>query len=537
MTEAAHQMTSNPLPPATRKPGSVGLRHRRARRHHGRGTAGICPPASAARSSSRARTSFAATRTIRRPTRRRSSTDGSAPAIEGYLDADGYLRLVARIKELINRGGEKISPREIDEVLLAHPAVAEAVCFGVPHGTWGEEGRRRRRPARAGDRSRAPGVLPRAPGRLQAAETDSHHRRPSRAPPPARFSGASWRRRTSTKRRENRHRRRRRDRRLHRRAARQSRGGRRAVRPRDRTFRRCRSAGSRVVSPDGDFEVKPEVTGDLNAIGHADVIVSRRQGARPDGARAAAAPAASARTRSSSARRTASRGGISRATAASWTGCSLERVDPGGAIAAAIEPRRVVGSLAYFSTDIAEPGVIHHTEGNRISFGEPDGTRPRRTRRIAEALIAAGFRCPVTTRFRHEIWVKLLGNVAFNPISALTGGTLEELARHPDVSTVVRELMAETEAVAGAARHRAADLDRSADGRRRKGRRAQDVDAAGFRSRPADGARSHRRRRRRAGRAARTSRCPPTRTVYACAKMLDAKAVRDLNRSAKPKPH
>ena len=57
----------------------------------------------------------------------------------GYLDADGYLWLVARIKELINRGGEKISPREIDEVLLAHPSVAEAVSFGVPHATWGEE--------------------------------------------------------------------------------------------------------------------------------------------------------------------------------------------------------------------------------------------------------------------------------------------------------------------------------------------------------------------------------------------------------------
>src|SRR5206468_8285551 len=114
----------------------------------------------------------------------------------------------------------------------------------------------------------------------------------------------------------------------------------------------------------------------------------------------------------------------------------------------AIEPRRVVGSLAYFSTDVAEPGVIHHSEGNRISFGEPDGTRSDRARSIAEALIAAGFRCPVTTRFRHEIWVKLLGNVAFNPISALTGGTLEELVRHPDVSRLVRELMAETEAVA-----------------------------------------------------------------------------------------
>jgi 2-dehydropantoate 2-reductase len=129
-------------------------------------------------------------------------------------------------------------------------------------------------------------------------------------------------------------------------------------------------------------------------------------------------------------------------------GLHLESVDPGGAIAAAIEPRRVVGSLAYFSTDIAEPGVIHHTEGNRISFGEPDGTRSERTRKIAETMIAAGFRCPVTTRFRHEIWVKLLGNVAFNPLSALTSATLEEMVRHPDVSKVVRALMAETEAVA-----------------------------------------------------------------------------------------
>ncbi|HET9319846.1 MAG TPA: ketopantoate reductase C-terminal domain-containing protein, partial [Bryobacteraceae bacterium] len=71
-----------------------------------------------------------------------------------------------------------------------------------------------------------------------------------------------------------------------------------------------------------------------------------------------------------------------------------------------------------------------------------------RARTIAEALIAAGFRCPVTTRFRHEIWVKLLGNVAFNPISALTGATLQTMARDPDVSPLVRAIMAETECVA-----------------------------------------------------------------------------------------
>ena len=92
--------------------------------------------------------------------------------------------------------------------------------------------------------------------------------------------------------------------------------------------------------------------------------------------------------------------------------------------------------------------MIHHTEGNRISFGEPDCTKSERVKAIAEALIAAGFRCPVTTRFRHEIWVKLLGNTAFNPISALTGGTLEELVSYPETNRVIRQVMVETETVA-----------------------------------------------------------------------------------------
>jgi 2-dehydropantoate 2-reductase len=206
--------------------------------------------------------------------------------------------------------------------------------------------------------------------------------------------------------------------------------------------------GLRVVSPDGDFEVKPEVTGDLSAIDRADVIVLGVKAHSLTTLAPQLVPLLGPDTVV-----------VSTQNGIPWwyfqnhggelEGLRLERVDPGGAIAAAIEPRRVVGSLAYFSTDIVEPGVIHHTEGNRISFGEPDGTRSDRTRKIADALIAAGFRCPVTTRFRHEIWVKLLGNVAFNPISALTGGTLEELVRHPEVSTVVRAVMAETEAVAG----------------------------------------------------------------------------------------
>ena len=131
-----------------------------------------------------------------------------------------------------------------------------------------------------------------------------------------------------------------------------------------------------------------------------------------------------------------------------WEGTRIERVDPGGAITAAIEPRRVVGSIAYFATEIAEPGVIQHIEGNRISLGEPDGTRSERVRKIAERLIAAGLRAPITTRIREEIWVKLLGNVAFNPTSALTGATIVRMARDPEVSVLARRIMEETEAVA-----------------------------------------------------------------------------------------
>ena len=138
MTEAAHQMASNPLPPAQRKPGSVG-RGTEVRigimdasgRHLAPGERGevvIQGPNVTAGYENNPEANAAA------------FTNGwFRTGDQGFLDADGYLTLVGRLKELINRGGEKISPREIDEVLLAHPSVAEAVAFGVPHPTWGEE--------------------------------------------------------------------------------------------------------------------------------------------------------------------------------------------------------------------------------------------------------------------------------------------------------------------------------------------------------------------------------------------------------------
>ena len=212
-------------------------------------------------------------------------------------------------------------------------------------------------------------------------------------------------------------------------------------------LRAMQERGLRVTSPDGDFEVRPTVTGQLSTIGPADVVFL---GVKAHGLTALAPelePLLGPDTTVVS-----TQNGIPwwyfQGIGGDLEGFRLERVDPGGVIADAIQPRRVVGSLAYFATDVIEPGVIRHTEGNKISFGEPDGRKSERLRTIAEPLIAAGFRCPINARFRHEIWVKLLGNVAFNPISALTGGTLEELVRHRDTSLTVREIMAETEAVA-----------------------------------------------------------------------------------------
>jgi acyl-CoA synthetase (AMP-forming)/AMP-acid ligase II len=138
MTEAAHQMASNPLPPLPRKPGSVG-RGTNVRISIMNASGRHCAPGE------RGEVVIQGPNVI---DGYENNPEANAAAFvngwfrtgdRGYLDADGYLHLVARIKELINRGGEKISPREIDEVLLAHPAIVEAVSFGVPHGTWGEE--------------------------------------------------------------------------------------------------------------------------------------------------------------------------------------------------------------------------------------------------------------------------------------------------------------------------------------------------------------------------------------------------------------
>lgn len=212
-------------------------------------------------------------------------------------------------------------------------------------------------------------------------------------------------------------------------------------------LRAMQQHGVRVKSVDGDFEARPKVAATLEEVGPVDVVLL--------GVKAHGLPQLAPQLKPVLGPDTTV---ISTQNGVPWwffqgfggalEGTRLERVDPGGMISDSIDARRVVGALVYFATDIVEPGVVRHTEGNRISLGEPDGSRSDRCKRIAEALNAAGLRCPVTARIRHEIWVKILGNVAFNPISALTGATLVQMVRDPQVCELVRNIMREAEAVA-----------------------------------------------------------------------------------------
>ena len=211
-------------------------------------------------------------------------------------------------------------------------------------------------------------------------------------------------------------------------------------------LRAMQERGVQVKSSEGDFTARPAVAASLDEVGPVDVVFL--------GVKAHGLPQLAPQLRPVLGPDTtvvSTQNGIPwwyfQGFGGDWEGLRLERVDPGGLISGAIEARRVLGSIVYFSTEIPTPGVIQHIEGNRITLGEPDGSRSERCRGIAEALIASGFRCPITARIRHEIWVKVLGNASFNPVSALTRATLVQMARDPGVSSVIRNIMQEVEAV------------------------------------------------------------------------------------------
>jgi len=131
-----------------------------------------------------------------------------------------------------------------------------------------------------------------------------------------------------------------------------------------------------------------------------------------------------------------------------WEGRIVESVDPGGVIAAQIEPERIVAGIVYPASELVEPGVVRVIEGNRFSLGELDNRRSERVEALAQALMRAGFKAPISRDLRSELWVKLWGNLSFNPISALTHATLAQICRFGPTRALAAAMMTEAQAVA-----------------------------------------------------------------------------------------
>ena len=131
-----------------------------------------------------------------------------------------------------------------------------------------------------------------------------------------------------------------------------------------------------------------------------------------------------------------------------YEGTRLSSVDPDNAQWNGFGPDRVIGCVVYPAAEVVEPGVVKHIEGNRFSLGEPDGSKSERAQSLSQALTSAGLKAPVRPRIRDEIWLKLWGNLSFNPISALTHATLDVLCTDPGTRAVARGMMVEAQEIA-----------------------------------------------------------------------------------------
>ncbi len=134
-----------------------------------------------------------------------------------------------------------------------------------------------------------------------------------------------------------------------------------------------------------------------------------------------------------------------------WQDHRVRMVDPDDVQWQSLGPERAIGCVVYPAAEIVAPGVVEvqpHISQNRLPIGEPDGSRSERATALSQALISAGFKAPVRSDIRSDIWVKLWGNLAFNPISALTGATLEDIAKDRETRALARSMMVEGQAVA-----------------------------------------------------------------------------------------
>jgi 2-dehydropantoate 2-reductase len=125
----------------------------------------------------------------------------------------------------------------------------------------------------------------------------------------------------------------------------------------------------------------------------------------------------------------------------------LASVDPGGAIWDTLGPEHALGCVVLPAAELVSPGVVEHHDSDRLPIGEPDGSKSARLTMLSQAMIKAGLRAPLRTRIRDEIWVKLWGNVAFNPVSALTGATLKAIVDDPQLRALVRRAMLEAQQI------------------------------------------------------------------------------------------
>jgi len=207
-----------------------------------------------------------------------------------------------------------------------------------------------------------------------------------------------------------------------------------------------RDRGLRVVTSAEDFTVRPRVTDDPSTLGSQDYVIVTLKAHQAPGVVGLMQPLLGPET----AVVTAMNGipwwyfhGLEGPLA----GTRLESVDPGGVQWDGIGPARAIGSVVYVASEVVEPGVVRHDEGESYPLGEPDGTRSERAVALSRKIIESGLRAPVRTRIRDDIWVKLWGNLSFNPVSALTHATLGQMGEEPGVRDLIRRLMEEGQAV------------------------------------------------------------------------------------------
>ncbi|MFD0141177.1 MULTISPECIES: 2-dehydropantoate 2-reductase [unclassified Streptomyces] len=210
-----------------------------------------------------------------------------------------------------------------------------------------------------------------------------------------------------------------------------------------------RQHGVRVESPRGDFTARVHATADPADVGPVDFVFLGLKA----NAYAACGPLIAPLLHGTTAV-VAAQNGIPwwyfHRHGGPHDGHRVESVDPGGTVSAVLAPERAIGCVVYAATELSGPGVVRHLEGTRFSIGEPDRSVSARCEVFAEAMRAGGLKCPVEPELRHDIWIKLLGNISFNPISALARATMRQMCLHDGTRQVIEQMMHETLAVAAA---------------------------------------------------------------------------------------